>query len=149
MVKYIFSTLMLVFLSLTSCAQNEGKKAVVTMNKAMFVEKIIDYENSKGWDFKGDKPAIIDFYATWCGPCKQMTPILEELAQEYAGKVDVYKVNVDKEKELAALFAVQSIPFFVFIPKEGEPQTFSGAAGKAVFKEAIDSFLLKKEETSK
>ena len=149
MVKYIFSTLMLVLVSLTSCAQKNSDKAVVEMNKAMFVEKVIDYENAKGWEYKGDKPAIIDFYASWCGPCRQMGPVLEELAKEYAGKIDVYKVNVDKEKDLAALFAIQSIPYFVFIPSEGEPQTFSGAAGKALFQEAIEKFLLKKEDASK
>ena len=117
---------------------------VVVMNKAMFIEKVFDYENSKEWKYKGDKPAIIDLYADWCGPCRRVAPIMKELAQEYAGKITVYKVNVDNERELAALFNATSIPLFVFIPMEGEPQLFKGAADKATYKKAINEFLLKK-----
>ena len=128
---------------------NQGKKEVtgngevVVMDKEMFLKDVFDYEKSKEWKYKGDKPAIIDLYADWCGPCRQTAPILQELAKEYAGKITIYKVNVDKQKELAALFNATSIPLFVFIPTKGDPQLFRGAADKATYKKAIDEFLLK------
>ena len=122
-------------------AQSGGD--VIVMNKAMFINDVYDYEKSKEWKYKGDKPAIIDLYADWCGPCRMTAPIMKELAKEYAGKIVIYKVNVDKEKELAALFNATSIPLFVFIPMNGEPQLFRGAADKATYKKAIDEFLLK------
>ncbi len=118
---------------------------VVVMNKAMFIKDVFDYEKSQDWKYKGSKPAIIDLYADWCGPCRMVAPIMKELAKEYADKIVVYKVNVDKEKELAALFNATSIPLFVFIPMNGEPQLFRGAADKATYKKAIDDFLLKTE----
>ncbi|MCD8184374.1 MAG: thioredoxin domain-containing protein [Bacteroides sp.] len=118
---------------------------VVVMNKNMFINKVFDYEKSPEWKYKGDKPAIIDMYADWCGPCRMTDPIMKELAKEYAGKIVIYKVNVDNEKELAALFNASSIPLFVFIPMEGEPQLFRGAADKATYKKAIDEFLLKQK----
>ena len=128
---------------------NQGKKEVtgngevVVMDKEMFLKNVFDYEKSKEWKYKGDKPAIIDLYADWCGPCCQTAPIMKELAKEYAGKITIYKVNVDKQKELAALFNATSIPLFVFIPMKGDPQLFRGAADKATYKKAIDEFLLK------
>ena len=127
---------------------NQGKKEVtgngdVVMDKDMFLKDVFDYEKSKEWKYKGDKPAIIDLYADWCGPCRQTAPIMKELAKEYAGKIVIYKVNVDKQKELAALFNATSIPLFVFIPMKGDPQLFRGAADKATYKKAIDEFLLK------
>lgn len=128
---------------------NQSKKEVtangevVVMNKEMFLKDVFDYENSKEWKYKGNKPAIIDLYADWCGPCRQVAPIMKELAKEYAGKIVIYKVNVDKQKELAALFNASSIPLFVFIPMNGDPQLFRGAADKATYKKAIDEFLLK------
>lgn len=128
---------------------NQSKKEITTngevvvMNKEMFLKDVFDYENSKEWKYKGNKPAIIDLYADWCGPCRQVAPIMKELAKEYAGKIVIYKVNVDKQKELAALFNASSIPLFVFIPMNGDPQLFRGAADKATYKKAIDEFLLK------
>ena len=116
---------------------------VIVMNKEMFIKDVFDYEKSEEWKYKGDKPAIIDLYADWCGPCCQTAPIMKELAKEYAGKITIYKVNVDKQKELAALFNATSIPLFVFIPMKGDPQLFRGAADKATYKKAIDEFLLK------
>ncbi len=116
---------------------------VVVMDKQMFLDKVCDYTQSEDWQYKGELPAIIDLYADWCGPCKRTAPIMQELAKEYAGKIVIYKVNVDKEQELAALFNASSIPLFVLIPKEGLPQVIRGAAGKDVFKKAIDEFLLK------
>lgn len=109
---------------------NQGKKEVtgngevVVMNKEMFLKDVFDYEKSKEWKYKGDKPAIIDLYADWCGPCRQTAPIMKELAKEYAGKIIIYKVNVDRQKELAALFNATSIPLFVFIPMK-EIHSFS------------------------
>lgn len=100
---------------------------------------------NQDWKYKGDKPAIIDLYADWCGPCRMTAPIMKDLAKEYAGKIVIYKVNVDKERELAALFNASSIPLFVFIPMEGEPQLFRGAADKATYQKAIEDFLLKKK----
>lgn len=117
---------------------------VIVMNKDMFIKNVFDYENTKEWKYKGDKPAIIDLYADWCGPCRLTAPIMKELAKEYAGKIVIYKVNVDKEKELAALFNATSIPLFVFIPMQGEPQLFKGAADKATYQKVINDFLLKK-----
>lgn len=128
---------------------NQDKKEVVksgdviAMNEAMFINNVFDFQKAKEWKYKGDKPAIIDLYADWCGPCRQTAPIMKELAKEYAGKIVIYKVNVDKEKELAALFNATSIPLFVFIPMNGEPEFFRGAADKATYKKAIDEFLLK------
>ena len=118
---------------------------VIVMDKAMFIKDVFDYEKSQDWKYKGSKPAIIDLYADWCGPCRMVAPIMKELAKEYADKIVVYKVNVDKEKELAALFNATSIPLFVFIPMNGEPQLFRGAADKETYKKAIDDFLLKTE----
>ena len=89
---------------------------VIVMNKEMFIKDVFDYEKSEEWKYKGDKPAIIDLYADWCGPCRMTAPIMKSLAKEYDGKIVIYKVNVDKEKELAALFNATSIPLFVFIP---------------------------------
>ena len=130
-------------------AETEGTAqaggSVIVMNKNMFIKDVFDYEKSKEWKYKGDKPAIIDLYADWCGPCRMTAPIMKDLAKEYAGKIVIYKVNVDKEKELAALFNASSIPLFVFIPMKGEPQLFRGAADKATYKKMIDDFLLKAE----
>ena len=123
--------------------QNKEKSEVIEMNKAMFIKDVFDYEKSKDWKYLGNKPAIIDFYANWCGPCRVTMPIMKELAQEYAGKIVVYKVNVDNNKELAALFNASSIPLFVFIPMNGEPQVFRGAADKATYEKIINEFLLK------
>jgi len=98
------------------------------------------------WKYNGDKPAIVDFYATWCGPCRITSPILADLAAEYGDEIYVYKIDVDKEPELARMFGVQSIPMFLFIPMNEQPQVAMGALPRKSFKEAIDTFLLKKED---
>lgn len=124
-------------------ADNKGGE-VIQMNRDMFIQQVFDYTgNVQEWTYKGSKPAIIDLYADWCGPCRMIAPILKELAQEYADQIVIYKVNVDKEKELAALFQANSIPLLVFIPMNGQAQLFRGAADKATYKKAIDDFLLK------
>lgn len=125
-----------------SIADNQGR--VVIMDKKLFLEKVFDYTESDSWSFLGDKPVIIDLYADWCGPCRKTAPIMERLAKEYADDIIIYKVNVDKEQELAAFFNASSIPLFVFIPKEGQPQLFRGAANHTTYKKVIDEFLLKK-----
>ncbi|MFC2475756.1 MAG: thioredoxin [Prevotella sp.] len=103
-----------------------------------FKQKVMNYDiHPNEWIFEGSRPAIIDFYATWCGPCKQTAPIVEKLAEDYAGRIDVYKVDVDQQQELAAFFGVQSIPTILFIPKEGTPQRVSGAMPRSGFDEAI------------
>ena len=106
-----------------------------------FKKKVFDYSTNKEWSFKGTKPAIIDFYADWCQPCKIVTPILEELAVEYSN-IDSYKVNTEEQNELAMVFGVQSIPSILFIPVEGQPQMALGALSKQTFKQAIAQVLL-------
>ena len=104
----------------------------------------MDFKNNpKTWNFKGDKPAIIDFYATWCGPCKATAPVLRKQQVIMQVSIDVYKVDVDKQRELAALFGIRSIPSILFIPKAGEPTMQNGAMNKAQFEEVIKSVLLK------
>lgn len=106
-----------------------------------FKDKVFDYENNKEWKFEGDKPAIIDFYADWCGPCKALAPILDELGEEYAGKVDIYKVDTEAERELAQAFGIRSIPSILFIPEGETPQMAQGALPKENFKQAIKDVL--------
>ena len=137
---------LLLTLALAAAALLGHAQEVIVMDKAMFIDKVFDYENSKEWKYKGDKPAIIDLYADWCGPCRKVAPIMKELAKEYAGKITIYKVNVDKEQELAALFNATSIPLFVLIPLKEQPQLMRGAADKATYKKAIDEFLLSRRE---
>jgi thioredoxin len=107
-----------------------------------FKENIFDYDNLKDWKYQGDLPAIIDFYADWCGPCKMVAPILEELSEEYKDKVLIYKVNTDKEQELSAVFGIQSIPTLLFIDANGEPTMQAGAFPKHVFKKIIEEKLM-------
>jgi len=124
-----------------SSAQGE----VIVLNKADFLSKVYNYEkNQTQWVYEGNKPAIIDFYADWCGPCKKVSPILKELAAQYKDDIVIYKINVDNEKELASAFGIQSIPTLLFIPKTGKPQIAQGALSKEQFVEQIDNFLLKK-----
>ena len=106
-----------------------------------FKQKIFNYEASKEWKFEGDTPAIIDFYADWCQPCKVIAPILEELKEEYGDKLDIFKVNTEDQQELAGIFGIQSIPSLLFVPKEGQPQMAMGALPKETFKQAISEVL--------
>src|SRR3989339_1453935 len=102
-----------------------------------FKAKVFDTSAGKEWKFAGNKPCIVDFYADWCGPCRALAPVLAETAQKYAGKLDVYKVNVDQEQELASAFGVQSIPMLLFIPLSGKPQLAMGALPKEQLEKAV------------
>ena len=122
--------------------------ATINLTKEKFLEQVMDFEsNPSEWIYLGDKPCLIDFYADWCAPCKMTNPILEELAKEYEGKIIIYKVNTEYERELSALFGIQSIPTFLYCPMEGKPTLMSGIAKskeatKQMFKDNIDKLLL-------
>jgi len=107
-----------------------------------FKQKVFHFEKSQEWKFEGELPCIIDFYADWCGPCKIVAPILEELSEEFQGKINIYKVDTEAEQELAGIFGIKSIPSILFCPKTGQPQMAMGALPKASFVEAINEVLL-------
>jgi thioredoxin len=160
MKKISMSLFLIAFVMLVSCKDNtaqiekenttpenkyENQGKVVVLNKISFIDLVMDFEkNPNNWVFKGEKPCVVDFYADWCRPCKMVAPIMEELAKEYEGKINIYKVNVDNEKELAGLFNIQSIPAILFCPKEGNPLLQPGAMSKEQYKQIFDDMLLKK-----
>jgi thioredoxin len=135
----------------TASTASASTTAAKIITKAEFLTLVMDYEkNPTEWKFAGKKPCIIDFYADWCGPCRITSPILEELALEYKDQIDVYKVNVDKEKELSQVFGISGIPAFLYCPMEGKPSMTSGIARdkeqtKQMFKTNIETILLKKK----
>ncbi len=116
--------------------------ATQQMTTQDFKDKVFNYETEQDWKYKGKLPAIIDFYADWCGPCKTVAPILEELSKEYEGKLVIYKVDTDIESELSSVFGIQSIPTILFIGADGEPMMQPGAFPKHVFKKIIEEKLL-------
>lgn len=130
-------------------SSSASETVVKNITKADFLKLVMNYEkNTKEWKFEGTKPCIIDFYADWCGPCRITSPILEELAAEYKGKIDIYKVNVDKERELSQVFGISGIPAFLYCPLNGKPSMTSGIAKdkeqtKKMFIDNIESILLK------
>lgn len=133
---------------------NASGQSPVHIGKADFLKLVMDYEkNTENWVFKGEKPCLVDFYADWCAPCRITSPILEDLAKQYAGQINIYKVDVDAEQELAAVFGVQSIPTFLFCPMEGKPTISSGIANspeatRNLFIQQIEELLLMKENPS-
>ena len=112
------------------------------LSKETFQQKVFNYELNQEWKFEGNLPCLIDFYADWCGPCKMVAPILEELSTEFEGKINIYKVNTEEEQELAAAFGIRSIPSLLFCPKEGKPQMAMGALPKQAMTDAINEVLL-------
>ena len=152
MKKLVLSFLFLAALSIQACNNSSGNPeknlsegAVIKITTEEFQKLVWDYKkNSKEWIFAGDQPVIIDFYADWCRPCKMIAPVLEELALEYKGKIRIYKVNTDEQRELAALFNISSIPAVLYVPKTGKPQMAVGAQQKANYVEMINSVLMVK-----
>lgn len=119
---------------------------VVYLTTEQFRERIFDYKNEKDWKFKGDKPCVIDFYTTWCGPCKRLAPIMEELSQKYCDQIVFYKADTERERELAYVFGISSIPQVLYIPIEGKPMLLKGLYPKDEIVRIIEDFLLKKTE---
>ena len=165
--KHLFLTLVIVSIFFSACGNKkpesnknteQASSAIKTGNsksseqltKALFVQKVWDFTNSPtDWKYLGSKPAIIDFYADWCGPCKIASPILEEIGAEYADKIQIYKINTDQERELAQVFGITGIPAFLYIPANGKPVMMSGIARskeetKKMFIDNIEKYLLVK-----
>ena len=111
------------------------------LTKQAFLDKVFDYENNKEWSFKGDKPCIIDFYADWCGPCKMVAPIMEELSGDFSGKVNIYKINTEEEQELSSIFGIRSIPSVLFVPLNDKPRMSVGAMPKEGYEKAIEEIF--------
>lgn len=111
------------------------------LTKETFKEKVFNFEANKDWKYEGSKPCLIDFYADWCGPCKMVAPILDELQEEYGDSIVIYKVNTEDQQELAGMFGVQSIPSLLFVPTDGQPQMAMGALPKQTFEKAISEVL--------
>ena len=120
----------------------EANSKVVHLTTQEFKEKVFNYEANKEWKYEGSLPAIVDFYADWCGPCKMVAPILQEIANDYDGKLVVYKVDTESERELASTFGISSIPTLLFVPMVGQPQAAMGALPRTTFDSAIKSVLL-------
>jgi len=137
-------TILIVLVSLmaVTCTKADDVRYLTT---AQFAERVFDYKNNKDWVFKGDKPCVIDFYTTWCGPCKRLAPIMDELSQTYCDQVVFYKVDTERERELAYLFGINSIPQVLYVPMEGKPMLLQGLYPKENIVQIIDEFLLNKK----
>ena len=139
-IKAVFAVLFFVSLTLPVVADD-----VVYITTEQFQERIFDYKNEKDWVFKGNKPCVIDFYTTWCGPCKRLAPIMEEMSQKYCDQVLFYKADTERERELAYVFNINSIPQVLYIPMEGKPLLLKGLYPKEEIVRIIDEFLLNKK----
>lgn len=156
--KTIITTVLFCVLLITSCnakttkeepasetKNTESKLKTIHLTKAEFLKRVTNYEaDPSQWKYLGDKPALIDFYADWCEPCRVVAPVLEELAKEYDGQIYIYKIDTEKEQELASVFGIRSLPSLLFVPMDGQPQIVAGAMPKANLKDAIEKVLLKK-----
>lgn len=143
-IRTILTSVALLVSSATIMAQSADSKSYVKhIDSQEFRTEIFDFAQENTWKFKGNKPCIVDFYATWCGPCRSISPYLDELSVKYKDQINIYKVDVDKNKELASAFGAHSIPLLIFIPKNGEPQSNRGALPKAELERAIKTVLLK------
>ena len=142
--KSIILTLICIVFSANIFAQEKGETKVINLTYNEFVKKVWNFEKDPNtFKYEGKLPCVVDFYATWCGPCRKVSPIMERIAKEYDGKLIVYKVDVDKEPKLASTFGVRSIPTVLFIPKEGQPMKQVGALGEQEYKQIIENNLLK------
>ena len=139
--KSVLISLLCLFGSMTMVAED-----VVYLTTEQFKQRVFDYKTQKEWKYKGDKPCIIDFYTTWCGPCKRLAPIMEELSQTYCGKITFYKVDTEREQELAYVFGINSIPQVLYIPTEGKPMLLKGLYPQEEIVRIIEEFLLKGEK---
>lgn len=152
MKKYFFFTIIMLPLIFAECtaespaapAVKGGTGSVVQLTNESFKKMIFNYDVNKEWKFEGKKPALIDFYADWCGPCRQLSPLIEEIAKEYSGKIDVYKVDTEKEKILSQNLGITGLPTLLFIPSEGKPQVAMGALPKEHLVKAVNQILLNK-----
>jgi len=133
-----FFLLALLIVSITPVFSQNDVRYMTTQD---FKDKVFDYTTDSVWHYKGDKPCIIDFYADWCGPCKRLAPIMEELAEEHCEKVIFYKVNTDKERELSYYFQIKSIPMLLFVPVNGQPQVARGLLPKETLEQAIQEIF--------
>lgn len=131
--------------SVDGAEQSATEVEVIYMTTEQFKKEIFDYTTEKEWKYKGKTPCVVDFYADWCGPCKKVAPIMEELAKQYKGKIKFYKVNTDKEKELAGAFGISGIPSILFVPQAGQPQMTSGAYPKEEYIKMIDQIIYGKK----
>nr|WP_321408035.1 thioredoxin [uncultured Carboxylicivirga sp.] len=125
----------------TTASASDDAGGVIHLNAQSFKQYVFDYEKNQTWKYEGKVPAILDFYADWCGPCKMLSPVLQELQKEYDGKIQVYKINTDKERELASTFGIRSLPTIVFVPLEGDPQAAMGFRPKADMETMIKEIL--------
>ncbi len=148
----IFLVFLVVVASFTSCEAksksntDSEKGGTISLDRDAFLKKVVDYKgNPNEWFYLGDKPAIVDFYADWCTPCRNLAPILEELADEYKNDIYIYKVNTDRQREVAAAFGIRALPTILFIPLKGDPQVAQGALPKEELKKLIESILLNNE----
>lgn len=140
------TALIITSLFIAICASFSQAQSVIELNKQQFLDKVWNYEtNPDTWVYNGSLPCVIDFNAKWCGPCRKMEPILKDMARKYDGKIIIYKVDVDKEKELASLFGISSIPAFLFCPTNGEPRGTMGAYPADEFEKIIRTVLLGEE----
>jgi len=151
MKKYTVLSIIILYLVLNECkagnpadpgTKNAAANSVVQLTNDGFKKVIFNYDVNKEWKFEGNKPAIIDFYADWCPPCRQLSPLVEEIAKEYAGRIDVYKVDTDSEKVLAQSLGITNLPTLLFIPAKGKPQVTMGAMPKENLVKAINEILL-------
>lgn len=152
-VTFIFLFAIVSVLCCTIEAQSSRTSAeskTIKLDKAAFLKRVVNFEKSPTvWNYLGDKPAVIDFYADWCGPCRRLAPLLDELAAEYDGQVYIYKVNVDKEKEIAEAFGITSLPTIVFVPMKGNPSAGTGFLPKETLRGAIKDILFEKDKGKK
>lgn len=122
-------------------SKTSSESGVIHLNATEFKQQVFDYENSKEWKYLGSKPAILDFYADWCSPCKMLAPHLEALQKEYGGNIQIYKINTDEQRELAGAFGIQSLPTIVFVPMDGKPTAVMGYRDKADLENVITDVL--------